>query len=149
MIATGWCVDATGVEAGRNPTILEHTEDDCFKLCLEDPNLNGCTFDNIANTCNTYTGDIKGGSGNITYKCYHRKGINFIVFYVLIRNHHNRRDFIGIIFHIENLHANLGKCASNPCQNGGTCDGGINSYNCHCDAGYTGENCETGNIIII
>ena len=93
MIATGWCVDSNGIDAGRNPITGVNSEYDCFKLCLEDPNLNGCTFDNIANTCNTYTGDIKGGSGNITYKCYHRKGINFIVFYVLIRNHHTPARF--------------------------------------------------------
>ena len=36
-----------------------------------------------------------------------------------------------------------------PCLNGGTCTDGINSYNCTCAAGYTGENCEIGNYIFL
>jgi len=35
------------------------------------------------------------------------------------------------------------KCASSPCQNGGTCVDGINSYTCNCKKGYIGSNCET------
>jgi len=34
-------------------------------------------------------------------------------------------------------------CVSNPCQNGGSCEDGINSYTCTCVAGYTGHDCET------
>ena len=36
------------------------------------------------------------------------------------------------------------ECASNPCQNGGTCSDGFNEYTCSCVAGYEGANCETG-----
>lgn len=35
------------------------------------------------------------------------------------------------------------ECASNPCQNGGTCKDGINSFTCQCPPGYTGIQCET------
>ncbi|KAI8512856.1 calcium ion binding [Branchiostoma belcheri] len=35
------------------------------------------------------------------------------------------------------------ECASNPCQNGGTCLHGLNSYHCHCPIGYGGDNCQT------
>uniref|UniRef100_A0A8C6TT76 Sushi, nidogen and EGF-like domain-containing protein 1 n=1 Tax=Neogobius melanostomus TaxID=47308 RepID=A0A8C6TT76_9GOBI len=35
------------------------------------------------------------------------------------------------------------ECASNPCQNGGTCEDQINSYVCQCPPGYTGVHCET------
>ena len=34
-------------------------------------------------------------------------------------------------------------CSPNPCQNGGACTDGVNSYQCTCAAGYTGTNCET------
>lgn len=34
------------------------------------------------------------------------------------------------------------ECANNPCQNGGTCQHGINSYQCSCAIGYHGQNCE-------
>ena len=54
-----------------------------------------------------------------------------------------------IIFKIEILHAGIDECTSSPCQNGGTCIVGINSYNCSCDVGYVGDNCQTGNFIII
>ena len=36
-------------------------------------------------------------------------------------------------------------CASNPCQNDGSCIDGINSYECICVDGWSGENCETSN----
>ena len=36
------------------------------------------------------------------------------------------------------------ECASNPCANGGTCTHGVNSYQCFCDLGYHGKNCEYG-----
>ena len=50
---------------------------------------------------------------------------------------------------IEILPADVDECDSSPCQNGGTCVDGINSYTCDCDDGYKGPDCETGNILII
>ncbi|KXJ18031.1 Fibropellin-1 [Exaiptasia diaphana] len=34
-------------------------------------------------------------------------------------------------------------CVKKPCQNGGECIDGVNSYKCECAPGYTGPNCET------
>ena len=36
------------------------------------------------------------------------------------------------------------ECESQPCQNNGTCVNSVNSYSCHCIAGYTGDQCEKG-----
>ena len=37
-------------------------------------------------------------------------------------------------------------CSPNPCQNGGTCTDGVNSYTCSCVEGYTGNNCLIGTL---
>ena len=38
----------------------------------------------------------------------------------------------------------INECESRPCMNNGTCIDGLNNYNCQCEAGYTGLNCEIG-----
>ena len=38
------------------------------------------------------------------------------------------------------------RCNSNPCRNGGSCVPELTSYFCICDAGYTGTNCENGEL---
>ena len=43
--------------------------------------------------------------------------------------------------------ADIDECSSSPCQNGGTCIDGINSYTCVCVPGHAGDNCEIGNIL--
>ncbi|XP_066299037.1 IgGFc-binding protein-like [Branchiostoma lanceolatum] len=35
------------------------------------------------------------------------------------------------------------ECASDPCQNGGTCEDEVDGYTCICAAGYEGTHCET------
>lgn len=40
----------------------------------------------------------------------------------------------------------IDECSSYPCQNGGTCTDGVNSFTCHCPPGFTGTLCETGEI---
>ena len=45
------------------------------------------------------------------------------------------------------LHLDIDECQSNPCQNGGNCVDGVNSFTCTCADGYTGTVCGTGEII--
>ena len=49
---------------------------------------------------------------------------------------------VTIMTKIQTLYADIDECASSPCQNGGTCVDDVNSYNCNCDVGYSGANCE-------
>ena len=46
------------------------------------------------------------------------------------------------ISHISEVH----ECKSSPCMNGGSCEDKVNSYECSCVGGYTGEHCESGKI---
>lgn len=41
--------------------------------------------------------------------------------------------------------AEINECTSVPCQNGGTCFYGENSFTCQCAAGYYGVTCEIVN----
>ena len=44
----------------------------------------------------------------------------------------------------ENCEIDIDECASNPCENGGTChQPDLNMYVCNCTDGSEGENCET------
>jgi len=38
----------------------------------------------------------------------------------------------------------VNKCASSPCQHGGTCENQVLGYTCTCKPGYSGNNCQTG-----
>ena len=37
----------------------------------------------------------------------------------------------------------IDECATDPCQNGGTCIGLVNDYTCNCVTGYEGKDCQT------
>ena len=37
---------------------------------------------------------------------------------------------------------NINECASNPCQNGGMCNDGLNGFTCVCSGGFRGDYCE-------
>ena len=42
-----------------------------------------------------------------------------------------------------NCDQNVNECASNPCQNGGTCNDGLNGFTCTCTDQWTGPLCQT------
>ena len=44
--------------------------------------------------------------------------------------------------------SDINECDSSPCLNLGVCVDQVNAYNCTCAAGYTGEQCETGNELL-
>ena len=74
ITSAGWCVDANGAEDGRGVNMMHYSEDDCFKLCEKNSDLNGCTFMVSHGICTTYSGVTVGGNGNGDYKCRHRSG---------------------------------------------------------------------------
>lgn len=55
----------------------------------------------------------------------------------------NPSDPIYLATGFKTCNVNIDECASFPCQNGGTCHDGINSFTCECSSGYVGTNCET------
>ena len=49
----------------------------------------------------------------------------------------------GIYFCILYKRSDIDECASDPCQNGGTCVDQVNGYLCQCVPGYTDLQCQT------
>ena len=47
------------------------------------------------------------------------------------------------------LHLDINDCADVVCQNGGTCEDGVNDYNCHCVTGFEGDHCQTSTFLIV
>ena len=41
------------------------------------------------------------------------------------------------------FNSDIDDCVNATCQNLGTCNDGVNDYNCSCVTGYTGQHCET------
>ena len=42
-----------------------------------------------------------------------------------------------------NVFSDIDECATDPCDNGGTCVDEVNAYRCNCDPGWTGLQCQT------
>ena len=43
----------------------------------------------------------------------------------------------------------IDECASNPCQNGATCNNLQNQYTCMCAGGWQGTHCELGDDVFV
>jgi len=52
----------------------------------------------------------------------------------------------ALVLHFALRFADLDECASSPCQNGGLCRNGLDSFSCRCPASFTGEYCESGRL---
>ena len=48
--------------------------------------------------------------------------------------------FMKTVFHL----TDTDECASNPCQNGATCNDAVNQYTCTCVAGWQDAECQSG-----
>ena len=44
--------------------------------------------------------------------------------------------------------ADINDCVGVTCNNGGSCNDGLNLYTCQCIAGYTGTHCDTGKVAV-
>ena len=56
-----------------------------------------------------------------------------------------------IIYHsfsLVNYFVDVDDCVRVTCSFHGTCVDGVNSHTCSCEAGYTGDNCETGTFVV-
>ena len=52
-------------------------------------------------------------------------------------------------FDCERLCTDIDECAGVTCHNGGTCQQGVNQYNCTCVPGLTGPNCSASKCALL
>lgn len=68
---------------------------------------------------------------------------SFSLFKILAKEKNNNR----ITFY--DYETDKNECSSGPCQNNGTCLDLINRFQCRCVPGYTGTQCEIGNMFLL
>ena len=56
-------------------------------------------------------------------------------------------DFQLVYAKLSLFFTDIDDCVNHTCANGGLCVDGVNSYSCNCTAGYTGDQCQTGNFL--
>ena len=147
-----WCKDSKTIE-GRNGCM---NDADCLEnarsQCDNDPKCYGvswyqntkwhkmrlCLSEKMEPKTDGWRTMMKSSKCKNSTKCILEA--NVMCFYDKIKSicyvHYN---FLDCIF------LDIDDCASNPCQNGGTCNDQLNGYKCDCAIGYEGYNCETGN----
>ena len=55
---------------------------------------------------------------------------------------------LKLIFLLTFSRVDIDECASKPCENGGSCQDGVNSYKCTCLPGFDGKNCENSEYLV-
>ena len=69
----------------------------------------------------------------------------FEIFYFTAGISHQSTCIVGIGCSDSVYVSDVDECASNPCQNNGTCNDAINQFQCSCLAGFTDDMCQTSN----
>ena len=57
-------------------------------------------------------------------------------------NHHSFEWAFMILF------IDVDDCRPNPCNNGGSCTDGVNTFSCNCATGFTGTTCDTSRSLV-
>ena len=45
-------------------------------------------------------------------------------------------------------YVDIDDCVNHTCRNNGSCVDGVNHFSCNCTVGFTGDHCETGELIV-
>jgi len=61
--------------------------------------------------------------------------------------HRHCHGYVALVINVCPIVTDIDECSSDPCENGGTCHDGVNSYSCSCAPGFIGRNCEKSNYV--
>ncbi|XP_065067468.1 fibropellin-3-like isoform X2 [Rhopilema esculentum] len=119
----------------------------CFAtmMAIEIDSSSKAVFEEVHNPSQTMT--------SMFHKTFHQcsmdKSCRFVIkdvknqkFYRLTDQHDFPAEKSNLIIWVKKQ-SDINKCASSPCQNGGTCVDGVNGYTCKCVEGYGDPLCKT------
>ena len=66
----------------------------------------------------------------------------FHAFFFKVKNQADLNHICGIYSINSVLFSDIDECNSDPCQNNGICNNGVNRYTCQCPNGISGSNCQ-------